>query len=436
MTNFILIWFGQLVSLTGSGLTRFALGVWVYQSTQSVTLFTLITLCNTLPLILITPLAGSLVDRWPRRWVMILSDSGNCLCTLGIAILLANHSLNIYSIYVLTAINCILNTFQWPAYAAAITLLVPKNQLTRASGLTQVAEAVGQLFSPVLAAVLLVSIGLQGIIVIDLVTFSFAFLTLILSRFPEPDNVNFKFDFSINFLLKEFVDGWNYVVIRPGLLSLLVFFATCNFLIGFITVLFAPLVLSLFSSITLGWLESIGGIGMVLGSLTLIARSEPKRYIDTIFILFWAIALSVIIAGWHSSIIVLAIANFVIYFCAPIIFSCSQVIWQRKIPLEVQGRVFALRRMVARSCIPLAALIAGPLDELVFEPLMAVNGLFANSLGQFIGTGTGRGIDLIFIVAGISILIISIVAYQYPRLRFIEDELPDAIPTLESSLSR
>ncbi|WP_293017299.1 MULTISPECIES: MFS transporter [unclassified Moorena] len=201
MRYFILIWLGQLVSLIGSGLTRFALGVWVYQSTQSVTLFTLITLCNTLPLIVITPLAGSLVDRWPRRWVMILSDSGNCICTLGIAILLVNNSLSIYYVYLLTAINCVLNTFQWPAYAAATTLLVPHDQLSRASGMTQVAEAIGQLFCPVLAAVLLVSIGLQGIIAIDLITFSFALLTLLLVRFPEPKNVDLSLNISIKALL-------------------------------------------------------------------------------------------------------------------------------------------------------------------------------------------------------------------------------------------
>ncbi|WP_293017300.1 MULTISPECIES: hypothetical protein [unclassified Moorena] len=204
-------------------------------------------------------------------------------------------------------------------------------------------------------------------------------------------------------------------------------------MIGFIAVLFAPLVLSLFSTVAFGWIESIGGMGMVLGSLTLIVWSGTKRYIDTMFVLFLALALSVIVTGCHSSILLLAIANFALYFCAPIIFSCSQVIWQQKVPPELQGRVFALRRMVARSCIPLAALIAGPLDELVFEPLMAVNGQLANSLGKIIGTGTGRGIDLIFIVVGILIVMITIGAYQYPRLRFIEDELPDAIPTPESA---
>jgi MFS family permease len=142
MRTFVLVWVGQLISLLGTHLTGFALGVWVFQRTGSVTQFALISVCTTLPGIIISPLAGALVDRWERRWAMILSDSGAGLSTLVIALLLLSNHLEIWHIYIATAVGSIFNAFQWPAYTAAITLLVPKRHLGRASGMTQLGEAV------------------------------------------------------------------------------------------------------------------------------------------------------------------------------------------------------------------------------------------------------------------------------------------------------
>ena len=133
MRTFVIIWFGQLVSLVGSGLTGFAMGVWLYQQTGSVTLFALNALCFILPQALFSPLAGALVDRWDRRWAMILSDTGAGLSTFFLALLLFAGRLEIWHVYLATAVNALFGTFQWPAYSAATTLLVPKKHLGRAS---------------------------------------------------------------------------------------------------------------------------------------------------------------------------------------------------------------------------------------------------------------------------------------------------------------
>ena len=142
MRIFTLIWFGQLISFIGFGLTRFALGVWVYRNTGSVTQFALISLFAILPSILLSPLVGVLVDRWNRRTCMILSDAGAGLSTLAIVLLLLVGRLEVWHIYLVVAVSSTFNAFQWPAYAAATTMLVPKQHLGRASGMVQLAEAI------------------------------------------------------------------------------------------------------------------------------------------------------------------------------------------------------------------------------------------------------------------------------------------------------
>ena len=142
MLTFSTIWFGQLISTIGSGLTAFALGVWVYQREQSVTLFALTLLAATLPNVLLSPIAGALADRWNRRTVMILSDVGAGLSTLSIALLFFSGQLQTWHVYVAVAANAAFNSLQWPAYSAATTMLVPKEHLGRAGGMVQIGEAI------------------------------------------------------------------------------------------------------------------------------------------------------------------------------------------------------------------------------------------------------------------------------------------------------
>ncbi len=186
MRTFVIVWAGQFVSTIGSSLTGFALGVWIYQKTGSTTLFALNLLAYALPSLFLSPIAGALADRWDRRLMMILSDTGAGISTLVIAILAFTQHLEVWHIYLATAINSGCSTFQWPAYSAATTLLVPKEQLGRAAGMVQIGEAISQLIAPAIAGAMLVTTGLQGVIIVDFVTFLCAILTLAFVRFPKP----------------------------------------------------------------------------------------------------------------------------------------------------------------------------------------------------------------------------------------------------------
>ncbi len=423
---FLLIWFGQLISLIGSELTGFALGVWVYQHTGSVTQFALISLFTALPGIVFSPIAGALVDRWDRRWAMILSDAGSGLCTLGMALLLWAGKLVPWHIYIAMGVSSTFSAFQWPAYNAAVTLLVPKKHFGRASGMTQFGQAAAQIIAPVTAGTLMGVIGVWGIMLIDVATFLFAVATLLPIHVPRP-KVSAAGEESRGNLLREAAYGWRYITARPGLLGLLLLFVANNFSISVAQVLFTPLVLSFGTAVTLGTVMSIAGVGFLSGGLLMSVWGGPRRRIAGIYVSSLMSALALMAAGLPPSLVVLTTAAFIVFFCLALINSCSQAIWMSKTEPDVQGRVFATRRMIAWSSIPIAYLLAGPLADKVFEPLMAANGALADSVGHLIGVGPGRGVALLYIVLGLFSLGALGAAVLYPRLRRGEVELPDVV---------
>jgi hypothetical protein len=277
-----------------------------------------------------------------------------------------------------------------------------------------------------LAGVLIGVIQIEGIILIDFATFLFAILTLSMVRVPKP-KITVEGKAAQGSLLREAAYGWKYILARPGLLGLLLLFATTNFTSGIVQVLFTPLVLSFTTAAVLGTILSIGGLGFLGGSLTMGVWGGPKTRVNGIFIFLFLQGIVLFAAGFPPQVTILATAAFLYFFSHPIINSCSQAIWQSKTAPDIQGRVFAVRRMIAWSSLPLAYLAAGPLADLIFEPLMVEGGTLANSVGQIIGTGQGRGIALLFILLAITTLFATAVGFLYPRLRRVEIELEDIV---------
>lgn len=424
LTTFLIIWAGQLVSIVGSGLTGFALGVYVYQETGSVTQLGLVLLANTLPSLLLAPIAGVLVDRWDRRRVMILSDTGAGLVTLGIFILLLSGNLHIWHIYLAGALSSIFGIFQQPAFMASTTLLVPKQHYGRAAGLTQLGHAVGQILSPALAGFLILSVEIQGVILIDFITYLIAVASLIVIRIPQPPSQE-SLEGEQGSILRDAIYGLSYLRARSGLLGMLLLFAFVNFTLGLYSALYTPLILSFSTADVLGTILSVSGIGMLIGSLVMSIWGGTKRKIHSLLgsIFFAGIVLS--FTGIRMNTWIIGTSAFLFMFFVPIANSSSQAIWQVKVAADVQGRVFATRRMLASIASPLAYILAGPLADGVFEPLLNEGGALAGSVGKVIGVGPGRGIGLMFIIIGILISLATIVGYSYPRLRNVEAELPD-----------
>jgi MFS family permease len=418
---------GQVVSLFGSNLTSFVLGVWVFQKTGSATQFSLIAFFSIIPEIVLAPLTGTLVDRWNRRTAMILSDSGAALGTVALAALLWADRLEIWHIYVVVLLGSVFESFQAPAFQAAVPQLMPKKDLVRANSMVAMSTAGAAMIAPLTAGALLDLIDLWGVILIDLGTFVFAVVALLLVRIPAQKR-SAAGSIATKTFLEEFSLGWRFVRPHAGFIGLLLFFAAVNFYMGIIGVLLTPLILGFASATALGIIMSFGSTGFLVGSVALSAWGGPKRKIRAICLFFLLQGAILFCGGLQPSVALVATAAFVFSFCSPILTSCTQAIWQSKVPIDLQGRVYAVRRIVAWSTLPVAYLSAGPLADRIFEPMMAPGGLLADSVGRLIGTGQGRGVGLLFIVLGLAVFGVVIAAYSYGPLRRLEDEIPDAIP--------
>ena len=430
MQTFFIVWIGQVVSLLGSKLTEFALGIWIlqktYQNTGAITQFALTIVCMYLPKVVISPFAGVLVDRWNRRNAMILSDLGTGVITIAVLALVWTDNLAVWHIYVALIASSSFNAFQQPAYSAAIAQLVSPDNLSRANGMVQSSFAIAKIASPAVAGLLLKHFSLKTVLFIDIITFSVAVLTLVSVKFPDFKRFTSRRRKVVNQVVADTVAGWNYIVLRPGLVRLVCFIAISYFTMGMIEVVLWPLLFQPEGTTAqLGFVFSIGGCGMLVGSVLMSVWSGPRNRVKAIICFVGLQGLIVLIGGLKISPVVLALGIFGYLFSQPIIVSCNQAIWQSKVPSRLQGRVFALQQTLERSLAICAYLLAGPLVDNVLNPLMAEEGIVARAIGRVISTGMGQGVTLLLVILGIINLMVVAIAYREPRLRRLEKELPD-----------
>lgn len=416
LARFALICFGQLISLVGSGLSGWALGIWTYQQTGSATLFGLISVCTVLPGIALSPLAGALVDRWDRRTVMLAADAGAGLCTLILALLFASGRLAVWQIYIAMAVSSACAAFHWPAYMAAIPLLVPARHLGRAVGFAQSGHAAALVLSPALAGLLIVAVQLQGLLLIDVATFLCAVATMLAVRIPAlppaPSEAARREP-----LAAAVVSGWAVLRGQPGMLALLALFGTFNLLAGMIDVLVVPLFLSVATPALGGVMMGAAGTGMLAGTLLLGVWGGPQRRADGMLGFMVCGGLCLALMGLRPSLWLIALGGWGFVFCVPLINGCYQTILYASVAPERQGRAFATSRMLTEATLPLAYLIAGPLADRLAEPALAPGGWLAGSAGRILGVGPGRGIALLFVMIGFGIAAAALAGRGRPQLR-------------------
>jgi len=429
MRTFFTVWFGQLVSLVGSQLTGFALGVWVYDQTHSVSLIALTQVALGAPFVFFSPLAGVLADRWNRRTAMIVSDFGSGLAVLVAAVLYLTHTLQPWMVIPINFLIATFNCLMWPAFTASVTLLVPKEQYGRANGFVQLGEALPQIAGPAIAGLLYVAIQVGNMALIDFASYLFSVvLMLLFVRIPNPPRTADGHQ-AKGSIWKEMGFGWHYIVARKGLLSLLIFFFSINFLGGVMQPLFIPLVLDNWKADVLGYISTIMGVGMLAGTVAMSAWGGGKRKIYTLLGAGLIGGIFITAIGFRVTIPMLAIAGFGFMFTMPLMNASSQAIWQSKVAPDVQGRVFAIRRTIAWSSQIVAPLLAGPLADRVFKPAMSAGGFLAPSFGPIIGVGPNHGVGLLIGLLGFLSAVVSVLALLTPAIRNVELDLPDHAPS-------
>lgn len=426
MKAFFLVWAGQVFSMIGTAMTNFAMGIWAWEKTSQATPLAMVGFFTMAPLIIMTPIAGVLVDRWNRKRVMAFSDIGAGLMTLTIFILMLSGRLEIWHLYITGAISGIFGAFQWPAYSAAISLMVPKKQYARTSGMISIAESGVGILAPVLAGVLLPIIDVTGIIAIDLITLVIALIFLLLVFIP--DHKRGPRDNSRGAFFRELAYGFKYILKRKGLFYIQLSFFFFNFFFAIAFTLVNPMILASTdsNSTILGTVQSTGAIGSLVGALILTAWGGPKKKVLGV-LLGWVIAgVGLILMGVGGSLPFWLAADFLIMFVLPLVNGSNQAIWQSKVAPNVQGRVFSVRRLIAQLTGPLSMALAGPLADEVFEPMFSSGeSWIVRVLSPVFGSGSGVGMSVIIAISGILALGVGLGAFKNRQILHLEKLIPD-----------
>jgi len=365
MRAFAVLWFGQIVSLIGSAMTWFAFTIWAWESTGKASALATISFFTFLPTVLFSPIAGVFVDRWNRKLVMLLSDLATAMGTLTIFLIYAFGVLQIWHIYIVGILAGFFTAFQYPAYAAGVTTMLSKDDYARAEGMLGSGRALSGMVAPIFAAALLGIVGLQGVMVIDLVTFLFAFGTLILIHVPQPLRSEGGAQ-SGRTIWQDIRFGFQYIADKPGLKGLTILFIITGILFAVGATLMAPLVLSGTDNngAALAAVQSTGAVGGIVGGVLLSLWGGAKRRIHNVFIGgAGACLLGVFWLGMGRSLIIWAAASFFFAFFEPFVEGGNIAIWQTKVSADVQGRVLSARHFLVQIPYLTGILIAGYLAE-------------------------------------------------------------------------
>jgi len=428
MLGFTIVWAGQIVSVMASTMTQFALTIWAYQETGSATALGVINTAFVLPFLILSPFAGAMVDRYNRKLMMMVSDLTAVTATFGLLILHFTGHLQIWHLVAASVVNGLGNTFQWPAYSAAISSMVPKENYSRANGMMSLVESAPAVIAPLLAGVLLPLISLTGILIIDVVTFFLAIATLLAVYVPQPVKT-VEGQAGKGSLLHEAAYGFRYIFARKGLLGLLIFFVCLNFVIGLSASLFSPFILARTGndSAMLGTVQSAAAVGAVIGGLLIGLWGGFKRRMHSIFLGEALTGLFVLtVFGLGRTLPVWIMAAVIGSIFPSFTNGASQAIWQAKVAPDVQGRVFSARRMIAWSMGPITPILAGALADYVTEPAMQSQTWLARLFGPLVGNSPGSGMAVQFVVTGVAYMVVVAIVFLFvPVVRDLEDRLPD-----------
>ncbi|MET9337550.1 amino acid adenylation domain-containing protein [Nonomuraea sp. NPDC003804] len=423
MRRFLTIAAGQQISMIGSALTGWALPITVLVESGSIAQFSVLAVLN-LAGLLISPLAGAIVDRGDRRRVLLLADVAAAAVQGVLAVLIFLGDLRLWQVYTLIVALSVAGSFQRLAYSSAVPQLVPKRYLGHAVGVTQMTNGVAQLVVPLIAAGLLAWIGLGGIVALDVASYAFAVLVVLLVRFP--DTLPWR---PREPLPTEIRNGFAYTWHAPGLRAMLVWFAVLNIFLSPLLLLVSPLVLSFATLREVSVVSVVTGLGVLLGGLTMaVWGGPPRRRFSGVLLTTLAIVAGSVVTGLAPSVVLVGVGAFAITYFLTLMNGIYSLIVQIKVPYRYHGRVFALNTLVAWSTLPIGMGLVAPLGAALFDPMLAPGGALAGTVGAVIGVGEGRGIAFLYLVCAVGMVLVVAGALRVRRLARFDTEVPDALP--------
>ncbi|AGA59665.1 Major Facilitator Superfamily transporter [Thermobacillus composti KWC4] len=396
--KFLIVWAGQLLSMVGSGLTGFALGVHAYVRTGMATHAALVTLSSFLPSILLRPIGGILADRFDRRLMMIIGDIGSAAGVAFILIFMTAGEPGLWPVYAGATVSSVFVGIQSPAYKASATDLLTGEQYSKGSGLVQLAESARFLLSPFLAGWMLHQFGIATVLAIDIATYMTAVLTVFLIRKRmKPARAADEG----GRWLAELRDGWQAVTVNRGVFLLILMISLVTLFLGFLETLIGPMVLSFSDARTLGTIQTLCALGMLASSLLLGIFSVGRRYADILAAGLFIAGIAFSLIGTTTNVYFITASGFLFLAAMPFVNMSCDVMIRSNIPNEIQGRAWGIIGILSQLGFIAAYATAGPLADYVFNPLLEDGGPLAPTVGRLIGTGPGRGIGFMFVICGL-----------------------------------
>jgi MFS family permease len=431
-----MIWSGQMASTIGSYMTRFALTIWLWDLTGEATPIALLAVFTEVPALVISPLVGAIADRFSRKKLMLLGDTIAGVSTVIILLLYLTGHLALWHLYATGALNGAFSRLQKLAYTASITMLVPQESYTRASGMGSVLHYGSVIIAPAVAGALYPIVDLLGILSIDLITFAIAVTTVLFVTIPNPTPTEKpKKDKPRPSLGQDIKFSFDYILTRPSLLTLVLIATLFQFSHDIGKALYSPMILARTGNDTqvLGMVSAAAGIGGILGSIMVSVWRMKGRKINWFLWSMMGAGMAKTLFGIGQSGLIWFPSQFLSSINFPIMGSAKQGLILTKVEADLQGRVIAMSSAWVGVASPLAKLIAGPLADQIFTPAMSEGGLLTGVLGGVFGIGKGSGIAFLYTLSSIGLIAVGVIGYSLSYLRNIEMLLPDAKTTAGTS---
>lgn len=413
---FIILWLTQSFSSLGSAMTNFALVIWLYQDSGSALTTALLSVCSYAPYVIMSIFAGAISDKWNKKTVMLVCDCFAALCTVITLILLKTGTLAVWHLYILNALNGLMNSVQSPASDVAITLLTPEKHYQKTSGMRSFSNSLVSILTPVFAAAIVSFAGIEAVIAFDLITFTAAFCVLMFFiKIPEAPQKSENNET----LLQSAKSGFVYLKYNKGILWLILFLSAINLIASINSSVLPAMVLSKANETALGLVNSCVGIATLFGSLVATFFPKPRSRIKVICnCLLFSMSTENFLLSFGNHTIIWCIGSVLGWMLIPLMGANYDVIFRSNVPKEVQGRVYSVRNTLQFFTIPVGYFLGGFLVDEVFEPFMENTeiSLFTNIFGN----GKGSGASLLFFIIGVAGVMVCLIFRRIKSLRKLE----------------
>lgn len=421
LKTYIMLWSTQSISALGSGMTSYALVLWLYINSGSALKTALLSVCSYAPYVAMSIFAGALSDKWNKKKTMLICDLIAALSTATVLVLIKTETLQVWHLYLINALNGLMNTVQQPAGEVAATLLIPKEYYQKTSGMRSFSQSLNSILTPVIATAVFSFAGIEAVIIADLTTFVIAFITLwIFIRIPETSE-NEKNSES---LLKSAHSGLVWLKSKPLILILILFLSCINLVASTYDAALPAMILSKNNGgeTVLGAVNTCVGIAALAGSIITTLIPAPKNRVKAIYAsLLISMSTENFLLAFSNAPVIWCIGAVLGWLNIPFMNANMDVIFRTEIPPDMQGRVYACRNTLQFFTIPVGFLLGGSLVDNVFEPLMSCQS-DDSLLSILFGTEKGSGAAMMFFVIGIiGVLICMIFSIILRKYKWSDD---------------